>query len=138
QLRPARKCSSANKLAEISIAAYRAAVDLYHGDKASFFDPLMARLGYDPGDVTTDPSTPAGIGNLTSRALLDYRRRDGANQLGDEPGGLPGVSYSDYTGYQPANTPMDLSFSFDRASVHDADRWQPLRYIDGSSALVTQ
>src|SRR5207249_2377706 len=82
----------------------------------------------------TDPSTPAGIGNLASAALLDYRHRDGANQLGDEPGGLPGVPYSDYTAYEPVNSPMDIRFPFDPASVHDPDRWQPLRYVDGSGA----
>ena len=135
--RPARERSSANKHAAISFAAYRAAVDLFPGDKASVFDPLMASLGYDPGDLATDASTPAGIGNLTSRALLDYRHHDGANQLGDEPGGLPGVPYSDYTAYEPVNSPMDIRFPFDPASVHDPDRWQPLRYIDGNGTLVT-
>src|SRR5205814_5611961 len=135
--RPARERSLANKHAAISFAAYRAAVDLFPGDKASVFDPLMASLGYDPSDLTTDPSTPAGIGNLASAALLDYRHRDGANQLGDEPGGLPGVPYSDYTGFQPANAPMDLTAEFDPSTVHDPDRWQPLRYRDGSGTLVT-
>jgi hypothetical protein len=126
-----------NKHAAISFAAYRAAVDLFPGDKASVFDPLMASLGYDPSDLTTDPSTPAGIGNLASAALLDYRHRDRANQLGDEPGGLPGVPYSDYTAYEPVNSPMDIRFPFDPASVHDPDRWQPLRYVDDGGALVT-
>ncbi len=32
---------------------------------------------------------------------------------------------------------MDIRFPFDSASVHDPDRWQPLRYVDGSGALVT-
>jgi hypothetical protein len=38
--------------------------------------------------------------------VLDFRHRDGANQLGDEPGGIPGVPYSDYTGYTPANAKL--------------------------------
>jgi hypothetical protein len=135
--RPARERSLANKNAAISFAAYRAAVDLFPRDKASVFDPLMASLGYDPGDLATDPSTPAGIGNVTSRALVDRRHRDGANQLGDEPGGLAGVPYSDYTGNTPVNAPMDLRFPFDPGSVHDPNRWQPLRYLDGSGTLVT-
>ena len=134
--RPARERSPANKNVAISFAAYRAAVDLFPGDKAAVFDPLMASLGFDPGDLTTDPSTPAGIGNLASRALLDFRHTDGANQLGDEPGGIPGVPYSDYTGYRPVNGPMDIRFPFEPASVHDPDRWQPLRYLDGSGTLV--
>src|SRR5262245_58419417 len=60
--RPARERSLANKTAAISFAAYRAAVDLFPGDRASVFDPLMTGLGYDPGDHSTDISTPAGIG----------------------------------------------------------------------------
>ena len=31
----------------ISFAAYRAAIDLFPGDKATVFDPLMQSLGYD-------------------------------------------------------------------------------------------
>jgi hypothetical protein len=38
--------------------------------------------------------------------VLDFRHRHGANQLGDEPGGIPGVPYSDYTGYTPANAKL--------------------------------
>src|SRR5262249_11978904 len=135
--RPARERSLANKTAAISFAAYRAAVDLFPGDRASVFDPLMAGLGYDPGDHSTDIRTPAGIGNVASAALLASRHRDGANQLGDEPGGVPGVPYSDYTGYAAANAPMDTRLAFDPTAVHDPDRWQPLRYLDGSGTLVT-
>src|SRR5213078_1552571 len=120
-----------------SFAAYRAAVDLFPGSKGSVFDPLMAALGYDTTNDSTDASTPAGIGNLVAESLLEFRHRDGANQLGDEPGGQPGVQYSDYTGFQPANAPMDLTADFDATTVHDPDRWQPLRYRDGSGKLVT-
>src|SRR5262249_58255248 len=81
--------------------------------------------------------TRAGMGNVASAALLASRHRDGSNQLGDEPGGVPGVPYSDYTGYTPANAPMDTWLAFDPTAVHDPDRWQPLRYLDGSGTLVT-
>jgi hypothetical protein len=135
--RPPRERSLANKTAAISFAAYRAAVDLFPGVRASVVDPLMASLGYDPGDHSTDLGSPAGIGNLAGSAVLDFRHHDGANQLGDEPGGLPGVPYSDYTGYTPVNAPMDIRVPFDPASVHDPNRWQPLRYLDGSGTLVT-
>ena len=69
--------------------------------------------------------------------MLDLHHRDGANQLGDEPGGVAGVSYSDYTGYVAANEPMDIRVPFDPATVHDPSVWQPLRYLDGTGALVT-
>ena len=135
--RPAPERSLANKNAAISFAAYRAAVDLFPGDRTSVFDPLMTALGYDPGDNSTDVSKPSGIGNVASAAVLAFRHDDGANQLGDEPGGTPGLPYSDYTGYTPANAPMDTRVAFDPATVHDANRWQPLRYVDSTGTLVT-
>jgi uncharacterized protein DUF6851/vanadium-dependent haloperoxidase-like protein len=136
--RPPSERTLANINMAISFAAYRAAVDLLPGDRVGVFDPLMRRLGYDPANTTTDITTPAGVGNVSAGALLDFRHRDGANQLGDEPGGKPGVAYADYTGYASANAPMDLGSPFDPATVHDPNRWQPLRYVDASGAVVTQ
>jgi len=135
--RPPRERTLANTKQAISFAAYRAAVDLWPGSTASFFDPLMSRLGYDARDHSIDPSTPAGIGNVAAQAVLDFRHRDGANQLGDEPGGAPGAAYSDYTGYQPTNEPMDIRTPFDPTTVHDPSAWQPLRYQDASGSVVT-
>jgi hypothetical protein len=135
--RPARERRLDSKVEAVSLAAYRAAVDLFPADRVSVFDPLLASLGYDPDDYSKDPTTPAGIGNLAAEAVLTFRHRDGANQLGDEPGGQAGVPYSDYTGFVPANEPMDLRLPFDPATVHDPDRWQPLRYVDRSGTVVT-
>jgi len=136
--RPPRERTLANKNSAISYAAYRAATDVFPADKAGVFDPLMRDLGLDPSDTTTDSTTPAGVGNLAAGAVLGYRHRDGANQLGDEPGGVAGVPYSDYTGYRWSNDPMDIRVAFDRATVHDPNLWQPLRYVDGTGTLVTQ
>src|SRR5438552_13144572 len=58
----------ANKNKAISFAAYRAVVDLFPGDKTTVFDPLMARLGYDPNDMSTDTATPSGLGNVACAA----------------------------------------------------------------------
>jgi hypothetical protein len=135
--RPARERSLTNKETAISFAAYRAAVDLFPGSKASVFDPLMASLGYDPSDQSHDTSTPTGIGNVTAKALLDFRHADGSNQLGNVPGGTPGVPYSDYTGYVPANLPMDTRFPLALSTVNDPNRWQPLRWINLNGDLVT-
>jgi hypothetical protein len=134
---PPRRRTLANKSEAISFAAYRALVDLFPGSESNVFGPLMADLGYDPGDHSTNGSDAPGVGNLAAQALFEFRHRDGANQLGDELGGQPGVSYSDYTGFQPANEPMDLTAEFDLSTVHDPDRWQPLRYRDASGRLVT-
>jgi hypothetical protein len=136
--RPPREHTLANKKTAISFAAYRAAVDLFPGDKPNVFDLLMRKLGYDPDNTTTDTTTPAGVGNVVARAVLAFRHRDGANQLADEPGGSPGMPYSDYTEYSSPNNPMDLTASFDPAAVHDPNQWQPLHYLDATGALVTQ
>ena len=135
---PPSERTLANKMRAISTAAYRAAVDLFPLSKASVFDPLMQTLGYDPGDLSTNTSTPTGIGNLAAKAVLDFRHKDGANQLADAPGGIAGVPYSDYTGYAPVNRPMDLRVPFDPTLVADPNAWQPLRYVDSSGRLVTQ
>jgi Domain of unknown function (DUF6851)/VCPO second helical-bundle domain len=135
--RPARERTLANRERAISFAAYRAAVDLFPGSSATVFDPLMRTLRYDRADASTDTSTPTGIGNVAAAAVLDAHHGDGANQLGDMLGGNPGVAYSDYTGYAPANDPMDIRVPFDPTSVHDPNAWQPLRYVDGNGNVVT-
>jgi hypothetical protein len=135
---PPRERTLANMKQAVSFAAYRAAVDLFSGGASSVFDPLMRSLGYDAGDRSTDSAMPAGVGNAAAQAVLDFHHRDGANQLGDEPGGTPGVPYADYTGYVPVNDALDVRVPFDPSAVHDASAWQPLRYLDAGSAVVTQ
>jgi hypothetical protein len=135
--RPARERRYENKVEAVSYAAYRAGVDLFPGSRTTVFDPLMASIGLSPSNTSLDASEPAGIGNLVAESALAFRHRDGANQLGDEPGGKPGVPYSDYTGYHPANEAMDTRAALDPSTVHDVNRWQPLTYVDGSGSLVT-
>jgi hypothetical protein len=135
--RPARERRYENKVEAISHAAYVAAVDLFPGSKATVFDPLMASIGLDPDNDSRDSAAPAGIGKLAADEVLALRHHDGANQLGNEPGGQLGVPYSDYTGYRPANEAMDTGAALDPATVHDVNRWQPLTYRDGSGKLVT-
>lgn len=130
--RPAPERILANKNKAVSFAAYRAAVDLFPWDTA-VFDDLMGQLGYDPADLTADRTTPAGVGNVACGAVLDFRHADGSNQLGDlHPG-----SYSDYTGYQPANDPMVAAAPFDPVTVHDPSRWQPLTFVNPAGQTVT-
>ena len=118
--RPLSEQTDANKTQAISFAAYRALVDLFPTQKTVLFDPLMASLGYDPSDTTTDTSTPTGIGNVTAGAVLAFRHTDGSNQLGDlNPG-----AYSEYPPlYDPVNDPDQLD---------DPNRWQPLRNANGT------
>ena len=122
--RPAAERTEANKAQAVSFAAYRAAVDLFPGAR-NLFDAEMVMLGYDPTNGSTDPATPAGVGNAAAAALLAIRHNDGSNQLGDlHPG-----AYSDYTGYQPVNTPTALN---------DPNRWQPLSIVNAQGQAVTQ
>ncbi|QFZ18320.1 vanadium-dependent haloperoxidase [Saccharothrix syringae] len=126
--RPVAERTAANKDEAISHAAYTAAVDVWPEYKADF-DALMAALGYRPGST----STPAWVGRRACGAVLDYRHRDGSNQLGDI---APGA-YADYTGYAPVNRPMDIYQPLVPSTVQDVNRWQPLSYRVGDQ-VVTQ
>jgi hypothetical protein len=55
--RPKSEQTAANKSKATSLAAYRAAVDLFPTDKTTVFDPMLAALGYDPTDQSTDVKT---------------------------------------------------------------------------------
>jgi len=125
--------STFNKNEAISFAAYRAAVDLFPGDKATVFDPLMASLGYDPNDSSTNTETPSGVGNMACAAVIKFRHNDGSNQLGNLT--ASGVPYADYTGYVPVNSPSPVPV--DPATVVDVNHWQPLQYFDASGTFVT-
>jgi hypothetical protein len=135
--RPHPERTLPNRRRAISFAAYRAAVDLFPASTQTVFEPLMRSLGYDSADLSRDPSSPTGVGNVAAEAVLDARHQDGANQLGDAPDGAAGVPYSDYTGYVPVNEPMDIRAPFDPATVRDVNAWQPLRYVDGRGNVVT-
>jgi hypothetical protein len=124
--RPAAEHTTANKEEAISYAAYRALVDLFPTEVATFTG-LMGTLGYSLGSAATslDPSTPSGIGNLAAQAVIAFRHGDGANQLGDlHPG-----AYSDYTGYVPVNDPDH---------INDPNAWQPLRVPTAAGGGVVQ
>src|SRR5205085_8474171 len=98
--RPATERTIGNKERAVSYAAYRALADLFPSERAAF-DGLMQQLGYDPSGTSTDATTAEGVGNVAAEAVLTFRHHDGSNQLGD----LASGSYSDYTSYQPINSP---------------------------------
>jgi hypothetical protein len=111
--RPQAERTEANKEKAVSFAAYLALVDLFPGQRTTNMDPLMRSLGFNTSDSSDDVRTPVGIANVACTAVLEFRHRDGANQLGDRSLG----AYSDYTGFAPANTVQVLK---------DRNRWQPL------------
>ncbi|HMP80143.1 MAG TPA: vanadium-dependent haloperoxidase [Pirellulaceae bacterium] len=115
--RPEEERTLANKEKAISYASYHALVFVYP-ESSGFLAEQMRNLGYDPDLISDDPTTPEGIGYLAASALIEYRKNDGANQLGNERGGN-GKPYSDYTFYRPVNPP-------DR--IIDPDCWQPITF----------
>lgn len=117
--RPEEERTLENKREAISYAAYRASVDLWP-TRAAAFSAVLQALGYDPANVSTDVTTPAGVGNTAAAAVLDFRHDDGCNQL---------QGYADYTGYQSANS-WDI--------ILDPARWQPLRIQDGQGGWTYQ
>jgi len=122
--RPPSEATDANKAKAVSFAAHRALVDLFPGE-GSAGEALMAQMGYDPSDTSTDSSTPAGVGNLAALSVLEMRHDDGSNQLGNlHPG-----AYSDTTGYMAVNPPT---------AILDPNRWQPQLVVNGQGQIVPQ
>jgi hypothetical protein len=117
--RPAAERTLAHKSMAISYAAYRTLLDLFPA-RAADYRAFMTALGYDPDDASTDPASPAGVGNQAAAAVIAFRANDGANQAG---------GYADTSGYQPVNTPDQ---------VNDPFRWQPLRHPSSSGGTVVQ
>ncbi len=109
-----------NKEKAISYAAYRTMLTYYFSDSVMLRNK-MKEFGYDPDNISVDPSTPEGIGNLAAKAVTEARMHDGANQDGTMPGSN-GKTYSDYTGYKPVNSADTLN---------KLEHWQPKYFSDG-------
>ena len=120
--RPVEERTMPDRRAAISYAMYVACVDQYPAD-AAYLEEEMRGFGYDPFNPDT---AAAKFGSQIGGAIVAMRHRDGANQLGDEPGSS-GRSYSDTTEYAPVNTPD---------SVTDPDRWQPIPFDDGEGGQL--
>jgi PAP2 superfamily len=115
---PATEHTPENKNKAISFAAYHTLVDLF-GSRQADYAAQMTELSY----ALDDPSTAASVGREAAQDVIAFCHDDGANQLGDDPRGTPGVPYSDTSGYQPVNS---------GDTVTDPWRWQPLRVPLGS------
>ena len=87
---------------------------------------MSKHFRYDLTNNSTDPTTPAGIGNIAADAVIEARSGDGSNQYGD----LHEGAYSDYTGYKSHNTPMAFCTPLMPVcaplDIDDPDHWQPL------------
>ncbi|WP_149276239.1 vanadium-dependent haloperoxidase [Pareuzebyella sediminis] len=117
--RPLSERTLKNKQIAVSYAAYRALSEYYYSDSTMFKDKMEA-LGLDPNNMSMDPATPEGIGNLAAKMVIDMRKNDGSNQYGEVPGSN-GEPYFDYSGYTPVN---------DIETNVDINRWQPKYFIN--------
>lgn len=117
--RPASEFTEKNKEIAISHAAYHALKEYFFSDSI-LLDQYMDSLGMNPKNMTLDPTTPEGIGNLAALTVIQLRKSDGSNEEGNMPGSKG--KFSDYTGYKPLNT-VDKSV--------DVMRWQPKYFSDG-------
>jgi hypothetical protein len=124
--RPPAERTLENKKKAISYASYHSLVFVYP-DSKEWLGEQMTKLGYDPAVMSQDPSAPEGVGYLAAQAVIEYRKNDGVNQLGNEIGGN-GQPYADYTYYQPINPP-------DR--IVDPDRWQPITFTRPNGTKFT-
>src|SRR5262249_6828231 len=125
--RPKKERTQANKETAISYAAYRALLFVYAED-ADWIRSEFKKRGYDPDDMTTDPSKPQGVGNAAAAAVIAFRRDDGSNQLGGAKGSTSPNPYADYTGYVPKNTPDNVT---------DPNKWMPIPFSDGKGGTVS-
>lgn len=115
--RPKNEHTLDNKKKAISYASYHSLLFVYPEAKDYLADE-MKKMGYDPALVSTDTTKAEGVGYVAAQAVIDYRKNDGANQLGNEVGGN-GKPYADYTYYVPVNPPD---------KIIDPDRWQPITF----------
>ncbi len=131
QRRPAAEQNDANKAKAISFAAYRCLNNLFPTGTARL-QAVMTGLGHDPNDLSTNLTTPQGIGNVAAQAVINSRRYDASNQYGD----LAPGAYADYTGYAPVNgvMPFCLPAATDTCVTNATDptRWQALTSDSGA------
>jgi len=98
---------------------------------------FMTALGYDPTNVSRDPSTPAGIGNRIYDAVSAWFLEDGSRQTAGTPfpAANPPIAYPDYPVGHPrryafANPPMNPFLhginDGTNNTIVDINKWQRL------------
>ncbi|WUI01404.1 vanadium-dependent haloperoxidase [Spirillospora sp. NBC_00431] len=113
----------------IMYASYRI-LNVTLAQNADGWRKMMTSAGLDPDDDRENRTSPSGIGNLAAKGVLNAKRHDGMNQLGDKGGQKYNRQpYMDYTGYEPANTAYEL---------RDPSRWQPAILTKGTGIFTVQ
>ena len=123
--RPGGQRNAANRQEAISYAAYGCLRNVFPAGE-SRLRTAMTAMGYNPDNLSTDPTTAAGLGNSVALAVIASRRHDGSNQYGD----LAPGAYKDYTGYMAQNGPMPYCspqwLVCPPLVINDEYKWQPL------------
>ena len=99
---------------------------------SSTWSNLLEQFGLDPDNNSTDPNTPAGIGNLAAKNALSSLKEDGMNFQGNKNSNgmlIVPQPFVDTTGYKPVNSATELS---------DPRRWQPDIITNGIGTFSSQ
>src|SRR5258708_38471040 len=107
----------------ISYAAYRMLKERYVFSKSASntlytIGAQMTALGYDTNNVSTDTSTPAGVGNAVYATVSAFFINDGARQTN---------AYADYPTNQCGDTPANSPLVTRLTGGHPGHphQWQP-------------
>ncbi|WP_439570076.1 DUF6851 domain-containing protein [Roseovarius mucosus] len=114
--------NDANLAEAISYAAFTVMSQL-HPARAADFEAFLVELGYDPANVSTDPDTAAGLGNLAAQNVFAARANDGSNAAN---------GFADTTGFVPVNEADPTSDRAPGGENFDPNQWQPLREPNGT------
>lgn len=117
---PAQVLGDAELEETLSYAAYRVLSHRYvsatgGGISQACFDAFMARLGYEPTDVTEEGDSPRALGNRIGAAVIAAFADDGANEA---------KNYASLEPYVPENPNLVVDVPGTR--VDDPIRWQRL------------
>lgn len=126
--RPTEEHTTENANIAMIYAMYRVVESLLP-EAVQSVDFYMNLFGLDTEDMSTDTTTPVGIGNTVAAVALDTLAKDGMNALGDDTGNIHPRLYQDYTAFVPLNSPTNFE---------NITKWQPLLETDGRGYFVGQ
>lgn len=116
---PARDRREAISYAAYRILKERFALSVNSAVTLARLDSQLAALGYDTNNVSTDPRTPAGLGNAVAAELSEWFLQDGSRQA-ERYQDAPPIEggYASVNGFLVPGLPGIV--------VSDINRWQPL------------
>lgn len=126
--RPRSEATTRNRNIAVIYSAYTSLTATFPQFKDDF-DQMMAEAGLDPDNRSEDITTPAGLGNMASKKVLEARKNDGSNRDGVRGRTYNPTPYADYTGYRPRNTAYE---------IRDPSHWQPQMYGAGGIFKIQQ